>query len=57
MGKPKDPAGFGRVECDDVEVWVAPTIWAKIGPQTERIQIAIEGYGRFWLYLDQAVDR
>jgi hypothetical protein len=52
MGKPEDPSGFGLILCDDIQIWLAPTIWAKLGPRTERIQIAIEGYGRFWLYLD-----
>jgi hypothetical protein len=51
MGKPDREDGFGRIDCGDVEVWVAPEIWDMMGPATERILIAIEGYGRFWLHL------
>lgn len=52
MGKPENPDGFGLIQCDDIELYVAPDIWQNIGPRTEKILIAIEGYGRFWLWID-----
>jgi len=51
MGKPENADLFGVIQCDDIEVYMAPEIWHRIGPETERILLAIEGYGRFWLCL------
>jgi len=51
MGKTENEDGFGLVDCGGIQVWVAPDIWQRIGPATEKMLIAIEGYGRFWLYL------
>ena len=51
MGKPEKADGYGRIDCGGIEVWVAPAIWEKVRPATEKILIAIEGYGRFWLHL------
>jgi hypothetical protein len=53
MGKPDDDLDqFGLIQCDDIEIFVAPDIWQHIGPGTEKILIAIEGYGRFWLWFE-----
>jgi hypothetical protein len=51
MGRPDNLDQFGLIQCDDIEVYVAPDIWQRIRPQAEKILIAIEGYGRFWLWL------
>lgn len=52
MGKPEDSDGFGLIQCDDIELYVAPEIWRNIEPRTEKMLIVIEGYGRFWLYFE-----
>jgi hypothetical protein len=53
MGKPESIESYGLVQCGDLEIYIAPDIWQEINEQTEKILIAIEGYGRFWLYLEQ----
>lgn len=57
MGRPDDLDRFGLIQCDHIEVYVAPDIWQRIGLQTEKILIAIEGYGRFWLWLSNDTSR
>jgi len=57
MGKPDNLERYGLIRCDDIEVYVAPDIWQRIEPQTEKILIAIEGYGRFWLWLANKTSR
>jgi len=53
MGKPENQDHFGLIQCDDIELYVAPDIWQHIRPETEKFLIAIEGYGRFWLWFDK----
>lgn len=57
MGKPANPDLFGLIQCDGIEVYIAPEIWHRIGPETEKILLAIEGYGRFWLWLTNKPSR
>lgn len=52
MGAPKELAGFGRIDCEDIEVYLAPDIWRRLELQATRLLVAIEGYGRFWLHIE-----
>jgi hypothetical protein len=56
MGKPATPADFVRVQCDDVEVYLSGEIWSNVTTTTERLLIAVDGYGRFWLRFTSTQD-
>ncbi|MGD2144435.1 MAG: hypothetical protein PVF54_08165 [Anaerolineae bacterium] len=53
MGRPDNLEHFLRLEADDVTVYVSQEILERQKPGTRRIRFYIDGYGAFWLDLDQ----
>jgi hypothetical protein len=40
------------LQDDDITIYVARDIWKGLVPDAEKLLFAVEGYGRFWLQLN-----
>jgi hypothetical protein len=49
-GKPENPEMFFCFQDDHIQIYLARDIWEKLTPETEKLLIAIQEYGRFWLW-------
>ena len=36
---------------EDIDIYLAQDIWDGSQPRSEKLLFAVEGYGRFWLWL------
>jgi hypothetical protein len=34
---------------DEIEVYLARDIWEGLAPDAEKLLVAVQGYGRFWI--------
>jgi len=39
------------LQDDDIKIYLAQEIWESLEPDTEKLLFAVEGYGRYWLWL------
>jgi hypothetical protein len=49
-GKPSNPEGFVALLDNEIQILLARDIWETLTPETERVLIAMQEYGRFWLW-------
>ena len=49
MGKPDNPDEFVYFRDDDLDIYLARDIWEHLSPKAEKLLVAIQDYGRFWL--------
>jgi hypothetical protein len=49
-GKPENPETFVCFQDDDIQIYLARETWEALAPETEKLLIAIQEYGRFWLW-------
>ena len=54
MGKPENPEAFVCFQDKDMQVYLARDIWESLPPETDKLLIAIQDYGRFWLWFGDA---
>lgn len=50
-GEPEHPETFIPLQDDDIKIYLAQEIWESLKPGTEKLLFAVEGYGRYWLWL------
>lgn len=57
-GKPEQPEAFvhwvdqARPERP-IDIYVSREIWDTLAPDDDKLLVAIEGYGRFWIKLEK----
>ena len=47
--KPENPEAFIHLQDDDIDIYLARDIWQKLEPGTEKLLVAVQNYGRFWM--------
>ena len=45
------------MQDDDIRIYLAQEIWESLPPDAEKLLIAVEGYGRYWLWLGDGQDK
>jgi hypothetical protein len=53
-GKPENAETFVCFQDHDIQIYLACDTWEKLTPETERLLIAVQDYGRFWLWFADA---
>ncbi len=53
MGKPDNIDDFTRFDADDIIIYISRELLDRQEPSTRRLPFYIDGYGRFWLRLDE----
>ncbi len=54
MDKPDNPEAFVCFQDEDIQIYLARDIWEQLAPGTEKLLVAIQDWGRFWLWLGDA---
>ena len=51
-GTPENLQAFVHLRDEEIDIYLAQDIWDGSQPYSEKLLFAVEGYGRFWLWLD-----
>jgi len=54
MDKPDNPEAFVCFQDEDIQIYLARDIWEQLAPGTEKLLVAIQDWGRFWLWFGDA---
>ncbi len=52
MGKPDNPDKYIYFRDDDIDIYLAQDIWEHLSPEAEKMLVAIQDYGRYWLHFE-----
>jgi hypothetical protein len=42
-----------RLQDGDIEIYLARGIWDNLEPEPERLLVAVQNWGRFWMRFDK----